>query len=161
MERSDTGLAYCILHTSAFTRRGSEKRRWTSTIYMPPVQKLESWNGIVSSQTGSTHECSITQQLAVQKGLILLSFQHWIHFTNKASASSVLSMKCIWNWDMHTDSWARSPWPESTQCFPWLKTKTKLHGLSPRANYTDRATAACRRSDCQLLRIEGATWSAW
>jgi hypothetical protein len=36
----------------------------------------------------------------------------------------------------------------------------KLHGLSPRANYTDRATAACRRSDCQLLRKEGATWSA-
>jgi hypothetical protein len=35
-----------------------------------------------------------------------------------------------------------------------------LHGLSPRANYTDRATAACQRSDCQLLRIEGATWSA-
>jgi hypothetical protein len=33
------------------------------------------------------------------------------------------------------------------------KTKTKLHGLSPRANYTDRATAACRRSYCQLLRI--------
>jgi hypothetical protein len=24
--------------------------------------------------------------------------------------------------------------------------KTKLHGLSPHANYTDRATAACRRS---------------
>jgi hypothetical protein len=41
-----------------------------------------------------------------------------------------------------------------------LKTKTKLHGLSPRANYTDRATAACRRSDCQLVRLEGATWSA-
>jgi hypothetical protein len=36
-----------------------------------------------------------------------------------------------------------------------IKTKTKLHGLSPRANYTDRVTAACRRSDCQLLRIEG------
>jgi hypothetical protein len=40
------------------------------------------------------------------------------------------------------------------------ESKTKLHGLGPRANYTDRATAACRRSDCQLLRIEGATWSA-
>jgi hypothetical protein len=39
--------------------------------------------------------------------------------------------------------------------------KKNLYGLSPRANYTDRATAACRRSDCQLLRIEGATWSAW
>jgi hypothetical protein len=36
-----------------------------------------------------------------------------------------------------------------------------LRGLSPQANYTDRATAACRRSYCQLLRIEGATWSAW
>jgi hypothetical protein len=36
----------------------------------------------------------------------------------------------------------------------------KFHGLSPRANYTDRATAACRRSDCQLVRIEGVTWSA-
>jgi hypothetical protein len=35
------------------------------------------------------------------------------------------------------------------------KTKKKLHGLSPRANYTDRANAACRLSDCQLLRIEG------
>jgi hypothetical protein len=42
-----------------------------------------------------------------------------------------------------------------------LKKKTKLHGLSRRANYTDRATPACRRSDCQLLRIEGATWPAW
>jgi hypothetical protein len=38
--------------------------------------------------------------------------------------------------------------------------KTKLQGLSPRANYTDRATAACRRSNYQLVRIEGATWSA-
>jgi hypothetical protein len=40
------------------------------------------------------------------------------------------------------------------------KQTNKLHGLSPRANYTDRATASCRRSDCQLLRIKGATWSA-
>jgi hypothetical protein len=37
----------------------------------------------------------------------------------------------------------------------------KLHALSPLANYTDRATASCWRSDCQLFRIEGATWSAW
>jgi hypothetical protein len=41
------------------------------------------------------------------------------------------------------------------------KTKTKLHGLSPRVNYTDWATAACWRSDCQLVRLGGATWSAW
>jgi hypothetical protein len=39
--------------------------------------------------------------------------------------------------------------------------KKKFLGLNPRANYIDRATAACRRSDCQILRIKGATWSAW
>jgi hypothetical protein len=39
--------------------------------------------------------------------------------------------------------------------------KKKTHGLSPQANCTDRATAACRRRDCQLVRIEGAMWSAW
>jgi hypothetical protein len=33
--------------------------------------------------------------------------------------------------------------------------KTKLHGLSPRANYTDLATAACQRSDCQLFADRG------
>jgi hypothetical protein len=33
--------------------------------------------------------------------------------------------------------------------------KKNLHGLSPRANYTDRATASCRRSDCQLFADRG------
>jgi hypothetical protein len=28
----------------------------------------------------------------------------------------------------------------------FLKLETKLRGLSPQANYTDRETAACRRS---------------
>jgi hypothetical protein len=44
--------------------------------------------------------------------------------------------------------------------YPYKRTTNQLHGLSPRANYTDRATAACRRTDFQLLRIKGATWSA-
>jgi hypothetical protein len=35
-----------------------------------------------------------------------------------------------------------------------------LRGLSPQANYTDRAAAVCRRSYRQLLRIKSATWSA-
>jgi hypothetical protein len=30
-----------------------------------------------------------------------------------------------------------------------------LHSLSPPANYTDRATAACRRSDCQHFADRG------
>jgi hypothetical protein len=38
--------------------------------------------------------------------------------------------------------------------------KSKLCGLSPRVNYTDRTTATCRRSWCQLLRIEGVALSA-
>jgi hypothetical protein len=38
--------------------------------------------------------------------------------------------------------------------------KTKFRGFSPQANYTDRATVACRRSKCQLLRIEGVARSA-
>jgi hypothetical protein len=45
--------------------------------------------------------------------------------------------------------------------FGYGNDKKKLHGLSPRANCTDRATAACRRSDRQRLRIEGATWPAF
>jgi hypothetical protein len=32
--------------------------------------------------------------------------------------------------------------------------------FSPQANYTGRATAACRRSQCKLLRIAGVAWSA-
>jgi hypothetical protein len=33
--------------------------------------------------------------------------------------------------------------------------KKKLHGLSLQAKYTDRATAACRRSNCQLFADRG------
>jgi hypothetical protein len=33
--------------------------------------------------------------------------------------------------------------------------KQKLRGLSPGENYTDLATATCRQSWCQLLRVEG------
>jgi hypothetical protein len=34
------------------------------------------------------------------------------------------------------------------------ETIKKIRCLSPRVNYTDRATASCRRSKCQLLEIE-------
>jgi hypothetical protein len=32
--------------------------------------------------------------------------------------------------------------------------------FSPQVNYIDRAAAACRRSQYQLLRIEDVAWSA-
>jgi hypothetical protein len=35
------------------------------------------------------------------------------------------------------------------------KIETKLHALSSGANYTDRATAAYRRNDCQLFADRG------
>jgi hypothetical protein len=59
---------------------------------------------------------------------------------------------------LEQDMWAQKTENTLGDHLKWLK---KLHGLSPQANYTDRATAACRRSNCQLLRIESATWSAW
>jgi hypothetical protein len=34
------------------------------------------------------------------------------------------------------------------------RTKTKLRGRNPQAKYTDWATAACRQSWCQILRVE-------
>jgi hypothetical protein len=60
-----------------------------------------------------------------------------------------------------TASVVRVPGYRTEMCCASCEVTNKLHGLSPRANYTDRATAACRRSDCQRLRIKGATWSAW
>jgi hypothetical protein len=37
----------------------------------------------------------------------------------------------------------------------WNGVVFKLHDLSPRANYNDWATAACRRSDCQFFADRG------
>jgi hypothetical protein len=44
--------------------------------------------------------------------------------------------------DLQSDSKLLSGFPEGVMNYP----KTKLRGLGPQANYTDRATAACRRS---------------
>jgi hypothetical protein len=41
----------------------------------------------------------------------------------------------------------------------FFREEKNLRGLSPQA-YTDLATAACRRSYCQILRVEGVAWSA-
>jgi hypothetical protein len=52
--------------------------------------------------------------------------------------------------------------PVARQSLRWttLQTKKKNRGPRPQANYTDRETAACRRSQSQLLGIEYVAWSA-
>jgi hypothetical protein len=50
-------------------------------------------------------------------------------------------------------------WVRLRQEIKKKKTKTKLQGFSLQVNYTDRATATCQRSYCQLLWIEGVAWS--
>jgi hypothetical protein len=42
-----------------------------------------------------------------------------------------------------------------------IKTKKDLTSWPESVSELYRATAACRRSYCQLLRIEDVTWSAW
>jgi hypothetical protein len=61
----------------------------------------------------------------------------------------------IFMWSIRYSTWK--------SIFSWILVQyyKNFHGLSPRANYTDRATTACQRSDCQLLWIEGAMWSTW
>jgi hypothetical protein len=44
--------------------------------------------------------------------------------------------------------------PEAKKLIGRRKQTNKLHGLSPRANYTDRATAACRRSERRRHKYE-------
>jgi hypothetical protein len=51
-------------------------------------------------------------------------------------------------------------WPSKDVCFMQLVNyKKNSVACSPQANYTNRATAAFRRSQCQLFPI-GFTWSA-
>jgi hypothetical protein len=55
--------------------------------------------------------------------------------TNLRTCTSTLLFRLPWSW---------------TVLLP-RETKKKFLGLCPRANYTDRATAACRRSDRQIF----------
>jgi hypothetical protein len=98
------------------------------------------------------HYLSCTEVLKVHQYLNLLQQQFnsryfaffiWPFFIIKLW-NKYWSIDQLWRFNLHTFTY-----------------KLKLHGLSPRANYTDRATAASRRSGCQILRMKGATWSAW
>jgi hypothetical protein len=76
---------------------------------------------------------------------VLLIHPNIMKLTHKGSASVSVIVKCLILLKIYGNKETKA---------------NKLRGLSPRTNYTDRETTACQRSDCQLLRIEGATWSA-
>jgi hypothetical protein len=70
--------------------------------------------------------------------IALISEAHMLlvkHFTWKHKLVELSAFKFVCNKNIYVE------WYEMV-----LQTKKKLHGLSPRANYTDRATAACLRS---------------
>jgi hypothetical protein len=76
---------------------------------------------------------------------------------NAASASSrwhsVVSCHSKWHWATVAVCVPKIC-VSCPECHLNIKTN-KARGLSPRANYTDRATAAYQRSKCRRLRIEG------
>jgi hypothetical protein len=81
-------------------------------------------------------------------------FLHYVGFdVQRLNCLKRFRLSRIFTW-----IYKHSPVPE-TLC--WIQIRKETPGLSPRANYTDRSTTACRRSDYQLLQIEGVTWSAW
>jgi hypothetical protein len=96
---------------------------------------------------GLTHENCLP--LHVTFGINVSCVWHYIH----SSTNLTFELNCC---TIAIDTSSLTVLTGKVSCL----TTNKLHGLSPRANYTDRTTAAWR-SDCQLLRIKGATWSAW
>jgi hypothetical protein len=84
--------------------------------------------------------------------------------TTYYTKETVLSVSALWQicmWNLHIAyrcSWMLSTF-HSSGCHMFYHVK-KLGGLSQRANYTGRATAASWRSKWQRLRVENVAWSA-
>jgi hypothetical protein len=108
--------------------------------------------------------------LQTSEGSLHLHFLRVCHdvlLTRCKQCLSVGRLNCCWS-GQRRKSWFRVPRDYGLHfTVPTLRLVkavhtyiTYIHDLSPRANYTDRATAASRRSGCQFLRIKGATWSA-
>jgi hypothetical protein len=80
-------------------------------------------------------------------------YQHnWDRLYRSSCVLDAVLLNCtlqVWVWRLWIFKWKICWW------FRKGLTKTKLHGLNPRANYTDRATTACRQRDCQLFADRG------
>jgi hypothetical protein len=116
------------------------------------------WDKAMSSVKGLLCVCFWTATLCTYI-LICCNLTAAVHFPTRIQNQSNTALDNIFIHNYKFTKYTASPIYSGLS--DQNKAKSKLHGLSPRSNYTDRVTAACRRSDCQLLRIEGATWSAW
>jgi hypothetical protein len=68
------------------------------------------------------------------------------------SINCATALMCALETKLFSIQWARSAY---LFCSYGKRHKTKLHGLRQRANYTNRATAVCRWSDCQHFADRG------
>jgi hypothetical protein len=131
-----------------------------------PVMVCNAWNHWVSTLCASSRNvnnlktrrfgywiCLRLQVMRVRHLLCWVPYKDWISALDR-NRPSFLNIGLYRHLKFATMSKVHKPRNSESGA------TNKLHGPSPRANYTDRATAACRRSDCQLLRIKGATWSA-
>jgi hypothetical protein len=103
-----------------------------------PMRDFHCWRTQLKENTLSLLVCT---ELSSQAS------ENWNHFWNQTRWSDKQSTKD--DREKHDGKQTTSKEEEMQ------KKKKKNRGLSPRANYTDRATAACRRSDCQLFADRG------
>jgi hypothetical protein len=138
---SQHGFIYCS------EERGSMGIGWFEST-------LAAWVGRNTKMAGRTSHGTTQDQASLRSERNVCTKHEILRYATSNSFKSALwfirHVECELLWHSETHRIATK-----------TKQKNKLHGLSPRANYTDRATAAWRRSDCQLLRINDATWSAW
>jgi hypothetical protein len=102
----------------------------------------------IPDRFGSKTALCTVSEIYVPTILMTAPFSRALPFTSERSIPNIRSTN-FKEWSPSSGVSSRSA-KRQIPCFflmePRGSLKTKLHGLSPQANCTDRATAACRRS---------------
>jgi hypothetical protein len=97
--------------------------------------------------------CDIYHQIQRRCAFLLNISVTLLHVSSERLKSTFVGMLTMWVSRHHNRSTQRYEYRYSTLILtPWSESASELYRPSD---------PACRRNDCQLLRIEGATWSAW
>jgi hypothetical protein len=142
----DEGIhCWCVAHTGLHTSTPLQVRQgansWCNTFL------IQLCNGL----------CECNEKLTFGQECTNILHYNWNTFCKYRTRSHTLFWKELgnWLWEKDTRSWPwRRMWhtPPNCQtawCYNTQHTrtkKTKLHGLNPQANYTDRATATCQQN---------------